>query len=447
MAQSHIPTPRRTWLKQAVSLSTLAALGRARLGGLTGSFGLLAVPKASQAAVVESLAIASAVCSLIGSRKKSDGGIGAMLTASIEYQRVMAQQLQELQLGMAEVLSKVNALPSKIRSLLYEERLKSLQAEIGGSIDQYDHEVRAAAVSYQSYQAWQQNPQAIRRMGAISSRIDEAISNLSYNGWTDAVTSLYLPPALFASLGAMAFLGESIERMKAEAQRYLDLMQRAQDSTQPSSIGAALVDRQASFGRIVASLQALGVRLPPAEQTNPAELVLGELRVQHHVPAVSEVVRCRTVLPGHGGGKHRPEGGSGDDPPVCTVTQRAAPEQVGETSGFRFVLSLTSQWVTDARLADNAFGVRQFSLDKWDVVATSSADAPLLRTPAPSAEARLAAAKSSAAARVAEDKATKVKALVQSLNEDMAFLALNAGAMASLQAARSDAFAFFGLEV
>jgi hypothetical protein len=43
-------------------------------------------------------------------------------------------------------------------------------------------------------------------------------------------------------------------------------------------------------------------------------------------------------------------------------------------------------------------------------------------------------------------KATRIKGFITALNEEIAFLALNAGAAASLQAARTDAFAFFGME-
>lgn len=352
MQQNNQGSNRRELLKRAASFAGLRSIESARLLGLAGALGTACIPQRSHAYIAESLAIASTICGFIGSRKKGDGGIGAMLTASIEYQRVMAQQLQDLQLGMAEVLVKVNALPSEIRGALHESRLKSLHAEIGGSIDQYNNEVNAAVASYSTYQAWAQSPRARNRMENISARIDMAISNISYGGWTDAVTSLFLSPALFASLGAMALLGEPVERLKAEAQRYLDLMQRALDPVQPGSIGAALQARESSFKSIAFNLKQLGVDLPPVEQTKPMEVVLGEQAVQHYIPAVAELKRCRRER--RGGGKGGREGGAADDELICTVTTPAAAEVVGSPTGFSFKLTLQPMIVSDPKSPDNA---------------------------------------------------------------------------------------------
>ncbi len=444
MQQNSQGSNRRELLKQAAALAGMKAIASSRMLGATGALGTAFIPQRGHAYVAQALAIASTICGFIGSRKKGDGGIGAMLTASIEYQRVMAQQLQDLQLGMAEVLLKVNALPAEIRAALHESRMKSLHAEIGGSIDQYHNEVSAAAASYPNYQAWAQNPLARSRMANISTRIDVAISNLSYGGWTDAVTSLYLPPALFASLGAMALLGESNERLKAEAQRYLDLMQRALDPAQPGSIGAALQARESSFKSIALSLQQLGVNLPPVEQTKPMEVVLGEQAIQHYIPAVAEVTKCRRERRG-GGGRGGSEYGSADDT-ICTVTTPAAAEVVGSLNGFSFKLTVHPLMVTDPKSPGNAFGIRQFIPANLEVVNGASASAPVSRIRAPGADTQLAAAKSSSAWQEAENKATRIRAFITALNQDMAFLALNAGATASLQAARSDVFAFFGGE-
>jgi hypothetical protein len=342
------------------------------------------------------LAVSSAVCGMVASRKKSDGGVGAMLTASIEYQRVMAQQLQDLQLGMAQVLAKLNELPTAIRAALYEERLNALQAEIGASIIQYNNEVTAAAVSYASYQEWSQNALARQRMLAIWMRLDVAVTKIDQGRWGDAVTSLYLPPALFASMGAIALLGES-HRLKAEAQRYLDLMQRALDPKEKNSIGSDLSAREARFKSIAQSLKVLGVQLPPAEQTAPMRIVLGEVAVQHYVPAQPAIKKnCY----------YEKEVGR-----RCDVDIPAKAAIFGQTDGFSFVLTIEPTTVTDGKPSGSNFGVRQFIPTKFEVTKGASANAPLVRAPAPGDSDRLKVAGSSDAWRDADSKGNQDQGL------------------------------------
>jgi hypothetical protein len=129
------------------------------------------------------------------------------------------------------------------------------------------------------------------------------------------------------------------------------------------------------------------------------------------------------------------------------VTTAGVTGEEGPKTGFSFRLTLKPLMVSDPKQPGSAFGVRQFIPSELELVSAASPVAPLERVIARTTPGLQSAAKAGAAWRDADAKATKIRGLITALNQEMAFLALNAGAMASLQAARSDAFAFFGKEI
>ncbi len=81
-------TSRRGFLRASVASSaTIWPLGMLSTSTLLG--GAL-IPTTSRAQVMEAAMVASAVSGLIAARKKGDGGIGAMMQANLQYQRVMS---------------------------------------------------------------------------------------------------------------------------------------------------------------------------------------------------------------------------------------------------------------------------------------------------------------------------------------------------------------------
>jgi hypothetical protein len=482
-------TSRRGFLRASVASS--AAIWPLGMLGTSTLLGGALIPTTSRAQVMEAMMVASAVSGLIAARKKGDGGIGAMMQANLQYQRVMSEQLQSLQTGMAEVLKAIQALSADLRAMLRAERLGQLHGVIGASIIQYHETVKAAADSGISYQEWTQDRIAREWMLKVRFRLSEAITLVKQERWRDATTSLYLPAAMFANLGAMSFLGMRDGEMKSFTQNYLDMMESAVSDTAPSTIGGDLAMYQQNVESRLQRLKQEGVELPPPESSRPVNVVLGGVNVQDMRPAEPEQLACKMVKERRGGRGTGTGEGSGPDDwyPVCKRVKDPVPEWHGDTKVFVFLAKVGAKDETMPGDNESQFGVRQFSLSEVSTAPgwlkdygekrlelirrgphftgslglrkpvpnftseesnSSSAHAintfGTVRAKAPSDASKLAVARESSQRKAMGRREAYLRAELQALNLDVALLALNAGAVDQLNQARRDAFAFFGMK-
>src|SRR4051812_35469493 len=81
--------------------------------------------------VTTCIAIGTAVASAVASHNRTDGGMGAIAQATLEYQRILSSQLASLQLGMTEVLERLNNLPAEVQKRITQARIDEVNATIG----------------------------------------------------------------------------------------------------------------------------------------------------------------------------------------------------------------------------------------------------------------------------------------------------------------------------
>ena len=122
--------------------------------------------------------------------------MGAMMTATLEYQRVMAGQLASLQEGMAEVLTKLSALPKEFQALLHHDRLTQLHARLGREVLRYQHEATVRAGTFGSYQSWSADQLTRDEMTDVSRLVSDTVTEIKRGRWLDALTALYLPASV-----------------------------------------------------------------------------------------------------------------------------------------------------------------------------------------------------------------------------------------------------------
>jgi len=413
----------------------------------------VATPKSANAfPVAAALSVAASVCGMLGSKKGGSGSMDAMLTANLEYQRVMSRQLTNIQMGLADILTKLNSLDAAIKNMFYIERMARLHSEIGGAIILYRQAITESSVFEGGYEAWSADSVVRSKMFHILHRLGDALAEVEHGGWADATTSLYLPAAMFTSMGVQSALGIPRSGLMASAQEILDLMARAANPQVQNSAASSLLQRTSAMRKLSKDLSDEGLILPDADQEAGISLELGSVRVQDYYPATTKTVeKCKTERVRTGGGG-RPgsgsEGGGADNQFTrCwnEVVQDTS-SRVGPLNGFDLSLRVMPRYIRDPKNPDSIYSVRQWEpepiISAQEVPVASQ---PLHQANAPSVPARQAASLTSDVGIRASAKATRVRAHLARYNEEAAYAAINVGALVALNQARQDVFGFFGI--
>lgn len=365
-----------------------------------------------------------------------------MLSASIEYQRVLASQLASVQQGMADILNKMSALGDEIRLTADRTWIARLHTDLAYIVLSYQSELVRAGNSGWDYTTWASNPLTQAKFVALYLKVDAALAEVESGNRTDEMTSLYLTPALYAAIGVCSVLGESQQSLKGMAQRFLDLFARASDPNVKGSVAFELNRRASALEKSGQSLMAEGFPLSMPQDAATQNMEVGAVRVQHYIAAPKGQKRYCTRSPRSGS-----EGGGADN---CNYMEVTLPPITGEQNYYRFSLPVTPFLVGDSQRAGGAFAIRQFdaSSDVSMAGAQASDSYPLHRVDAPSESARRQAALvADAGGRAAQQKASRIRAYVARYNEDAAYCALYAAVLVSLSNARRDTFGFFGVKL
>jgi hypothetical protein len=292
---------------------------------------------------------------LIAAHNRSDGGIGAVMSATLEYQRVIAGQLMSLQEAMAEVLVRISSLSKELQTLIQGERLSDLHALFGRQIIRYNQEATSRAGSFRGdYTAWMEDNQTRRELGDISLKLSEAVSEVLRGRRLDAMTALYLPAAVYASLGVRAALGEDQPQLAVEAQRYVSLFDLIEDPAEPGSVASDLSLIAGEISQRTRELAKMGF-IAPVEDAFDAQVVqLGRVAVQDYTPSAVVRYECEYVP--------RP-GSNRDIPDRCLRVPVYGPARVGARESFGFFATITPVLV-EARHGDApAISIRQFQVE------------------------------------------------------------------------------------
>jgi hypothetical protein len=415
--------------------------------------------------VTIALAVASTVAGLIAANNRSDGGMGAILKTTLEYQRVMSQQLLSLQQGMGELLVKVNALPGEIQRQLHQERLNALHAKLGGLVVRYHQEASVRASRFNSYQEWTEDNNTKVVLNDILIQLDQVAGEVVRGRWIDALTALYLPSAVYTSLAVRGALGERPEQLKAEAQRYLDLFQLVESDDEFGSAASDLVIRSSNVEQATKELAAQRLVVPNTDVSSATELRMGRVAVQDYTPRtlISATKFCVPPSPDNNNNSLR-----------CRDTSTYANERIGERETFGFFVKITPFFVQSTAVKGApSIAIRQLTVDstlrtdiinfalepddllrvstmlaKLGKVASSTSLIPptIITSDARTSEARKAVALRSPEYQKGELARVLLSDTVARFNEETARVALCLGALTAASLTRQGLFKFFGRE-
>jgi hypothetical protein len=238
------------------------------------------------------LAAASAIAGLIAANNRSDGGLSAVLQATLEYQRVMAAQLKAITSALADLYTKVAALPDEMRHALHEERLAELRGQIGDAAERYTVEVERSE-KFDSYAAWQNNHETQNQLRSINEQVDKAVASIISRSWLDSMTALYVPTACSLILVTRVALKEPPELLVVQARRFSRLLQRIANPLDVSSTAADLDIRVKSAAKLTGQLRELGFVVPPDTKVGVTVALLQPLAIRDYEPATTKLVRTR----------------------------------------------------------------------------------------------------------------------------------------------------------
>lgn len=202
------------------------------------SIGVLAAtaPGSAQAYWQAILMIASTIMSMVAAANRSDGGLGAVLSASLDYQRSMSNQLLSLQDAVGRVLIQLSQLKSDIQQEFKIARLRELRAAMERAFSQYDQEARERASQFTGgYVAWRADSNTQDSLRHIDEMLRDATHDLKNGGLLDPWTVLYLPVAANVALAVRKARFEENGPLRAEAQFYLDIFEAAESAAVPGS--------------------------------------------------------------------------------------------------------------------------------------------------------------------------------------------------------------------
>lgn len=196
------------------------------------------------------LAIASAILGLIQANNPSDGGMGALLTATLDYQRIMSKQLNGIQQQLDLLLEEVMKIDEKLRKGFREDRLRALRDSIGEVAITYRDWNAEAVRGYSSYQELQTSN--VMRGGLLGMRkeLDSTMAKLEKASWFDSMTVLHIALAANLSLAIRSALGEPIGAVAANAQRFLNFLASAENPNESGSIPSELAQKEKTFNAL-----------------------------------------------------------------------------------------------------------------------------------------------------------------------------------------------------
>ncbi|KAA9176474.1 hypothetical protein F3K36_11610 [Delftia sp. BR1] len=267
-------------------------------GGLASSlvFGIggLSAPQKAHAEIATTIAVTSAVVGMVMAHNRGDGGLSALLKASLSYLRAISVQIEELQKGIEVIIKKQNELPSILKNLLTEERKTVFRLGFVDAINQFaDEKVRAAQFEGRGgFEAWRENYRTQESLRYIDEKLQQSLSLIRTSRMADPLTMILLAQTVGPIFAVKSLRGEPRFATRVQGQIFLDCYTLAQSPNVPDSIADVRNKSLARIKILTADLHKYGVELPVVS-TEPkagawriAGLVLEEQRQE---------MRSRTV--------------------------------------------------------------------------------------------------------------------------------------------------------
>jgi hypothetical protein len=418
---------------------------RRHLQLLATSFSMVAIPASAQdpfTTAAVSIQLGQAVLGLFAAKRRGPDMAQVMLSAVLDNQRIMAQQLESLQSAIASIISHLGQFDERLRMGFDMAALRQLHAQLAAIEPAYERTLNDAG-SYLTYQAWIADKNVQRDLHAVAVKCDDAVDFVSSGSRLDAVTMMLLAAVMKPYLVVNIALNRNQVVLKNRAQSILDVFERSSDEDSPGSTAQALARNAEDLAQVRRELTALGVELPLEGQSRP--VLLSKVRVQDYIPA-SEATECRTVLVRRGGGGRRGgEPGPDNLQEICEVRRKA--EFLGQSSAFDYVVQVTSMPMAAGIAAPAEVSALLSYVMKPE---TSMAPSPTAegarvhRTQASKLEDRTSVAEGLVVNEGIERKSA-VRLLLARHNQYAGLTTLNAVALSTMSDTRREVFSIFGV--
>lgn len=390
-----------------------------------------------------SLQLGQAVLGMFARKKQGPDMAQVMLSAVLENQRVLSQQVADLQESVAFIITQLGQFDEKLRKSLDVAALRSMQDRLR-AIDLAYMNILGDASRYPSFQEWVANANVQRDLQNLARSCQDAVEQVAAANRLDAVTMLQLMSVLRVSLGVNIALGRNQGELKNRAQFILDIFERASTFGTAGSSATALDQYAALLVQVRQNLEAEGIQLPGSGQTTT--ILLGKVTVEDYVPATTRKEEvCRRTS--RGGGPGKGTGGGDGIEETCTWKVTPVPAVHGPRSTFQYQVQLQSTPLTAGATAPTEVAaLLSYSMGSQTSVvpAESSSGARIHQTRAPAAAQRSAAAESLRDTEGAAKRET-LRRLLSQHNQYAGMVALNAVALSSMNDTRHEVFSFFGV--
>lgn len=411
--ESHCILKRRAILRAGWALA--AHYSRALISPALGVSTLLASKTASAEPVTVAvcLAVASVVFDAVKAHNNSDGGMSAMLKASLEYQRVISSQLSSVQQGIADVLLRLGTLEGAVANVAEQGRIGKMHDELSGASRQYINVTTRRG--YDTYQEWVQAKDVQNELEQIAIILNKNFAIAEANQWLGPTSALYLTAATHTLLAIKFAQGRSTKVIQGYAEQLLDIYARVEETKISTSTAALSLSAQTKFQNAVRELEKLGFVVKPAadEKLSTIPVTLGYVSIQDYTPSKLFSTRFRPVSRNAGIS-------DGATSSVGGIEERS-PERIGETQHFRHVLTVNTLW------SPGNLAVRQFQVSpdiKTEAVAAGPPGVPVERFLAGTAEIRLQLAVDSAHMAPSKTQKEKIEKQIADINLAAAQMAL-----------------------
>lgn len=257
-----------------------SALLARRLVASMGAISALAAPIESEAWIVAAFAVAATVLSIMAANKRSDGGLGAMLSANLEIQKAISEQIASVQTAIAHAIAEMTHLEKQTQEVIHLERVRAVTDGIGGAAFGFDGlNKRARSGTFTSFQQWVDDKSTQEDVSRYYTQLDNSFDVIQHNNWYDATTAIYLPLAANLALALRSARGDG-RNNRSEAQRYIDAFDRVLDTRVETSAAARFNRLKVLYAIQVERLSRLGWNVPTEANSEESMATLFAVRVR-----------------------------------------------------------------------------------------------------------------------------------------------------------------------
>jgi len=265
---SETPEGRRKFLQAGVALGGLGILSSLR------PFDGLIIREAHALDPVSIFAIANTAISVVRSfsSQAGDGGLNAMLNANLQYQRVLADQVNEIQKSLLALSDAMSKFPAQFRDLLEDDRIKGYYVDLLATMRQFDGLLSATAAAGPAERNRYQ-------MDIDRLRADARLAGTRLAIYPSLLPAIAAPLAVALEV-ALNYKSGQPNSVPVALRNHIAWCKRISDPSLPKSVAANLVELTANHDRIEANLRQ--TRFGKQQGVSPGVATIGCVNYGEH---------------------------------------------------------------------------------------------------------------------------------------------------------------------